>query len=58
MLWRWSMAGERDMGFIYPELTLPTIVLHFMLTASAFMFKIPAKRIKQGDRICECVLVR
>lgn len=54
MLWRFSMVGERDMGFqIYPELTLPTLFLHFCLTASAFVFHIPHRRIKAGDRICE-----
>jgi hypothetical protein len=44
--------GPTDMGFLrYPSLTLPTILLHWSLTISSFMFKIPARRIKTGDRI-------
>lgn len=35
----------------HPEWTVPTVFLHFMLPASSFIFKIPAKRIKDGSRI-------
>ena len=53
-IWRFSMFGERDMGFkTYPHLTLPTILLHCSLTATSFIFKIPKKRISTGDRICK-----
>lgn len=51
--WRFSMAGEQDMGFAtYPALTLPTLLLHESLTLSAFFFEIPKRQIKTGDRIC------
>lgn len=44
--------GPTDMGFQrYPSLTLPTIILHWSLTISSFIFHIPARRIKTGDRI-------
>ena len=47
--WRMSMAGEDDMGFAkYPQFTLPTILLHFLLSATSFVFRIPIKRIKSG----------
>ena len=47
--WRMSMAGEDDMGFTkYPQFTLPTILLHFLLSATSFVFRIPIKRIKSG----------
>lgn len=50
--WRLSMMGASDMGFqTHPFLTLPTIMLHWSLTLSAFVFNIPSKRIKTGDRI-------
>ena len=50
--WRLSMIGSSDMGFqTHTSLTLPTIVLHWSLTLTAFVFHIPAKRIKSGDRI-------
>jgi len=50
--WRFSMAGATDMGFeSYPHLTIPTLLLHWSLTLSSFVFKIPRKRIKTGDRI-------
>ena len=53
-IWRFSMIGESDMGFaIYPHLTLPTILLHWSLNLSSFIFHIPKKRIMTGDRICE-----
>jgi hypothetical protein len=51
-IWRLSQWGDSDMGFATrPVLTLPTILLHWSLNLSAFAFKIPAKRIKSGDRI-------
>ena len=62
-LWRFSLyvvEQDTDMGFaVYPQLTVPTLLLHFSLTASSFLFKIPAKRIKTGDRICKfyCVSI-
>jgi hypothetical protein len=41
-----------DMGFrSHPEWTIPTLALHWMLTASAFQFKIPKQRIRDGGRI-------
>jgi hypothetical protein len=50
--WRLSMMGPSDMGFQkYTSLTLPTFLLHWSLTLSSFVFNIPAKRIKSGDRI-------
>ena len=40
------------MGFrSHPEYTVPTLVLHFLLTASSFIFHIPKQRIKDGTRI-------
>lgn len=51
-IWRLAHCGASDMGFAtHPSWTLPTIALHWSLTLSAFVFKIPAKRIKSGDRI-------
>ena len=51
-IWRLSMTGPSDMGFLtYPSLTLPTILMHWSLTLSSFIFNIPSKRIKSGDRI-------
>lgn len=32
----------------HPALTLPTLLLHFMLSASSFEFRLPAKRVKDG----------
>jgi hypothetical protein len=50
--WRLSLIGPTDMGFqTYPSLTIPTFMLHWSLTLSSFIFKIPSKRIKTGDRI-------
>lgn len=49
---RFFMVGERDMGFAsHPHLTYPTLMLHFLLNASSMIFKIPARRIKDGGRI-------
>jgi len=61
-LWRFSLylgkKEDTDMGFAaYPHWTVPTLLLHFSLTASSFLFKIPAKRIKTGDRICKLLLL-
>ena len=40
------------MGFLsHPHYTLPTVLLHFSLTASSFGFAIPKFRIKDGTRI-------
>ena len=51
-VWRYANIGSSDMGFLsHPEYTVPTLLLHFMLTASSFIFKIPQKRIKDGTRI-------
>lgn len=51
-VWRYSRIGSTDMGFLsHPQYTVPTLLLHFMLTASSFIFKIPNKRIKDGTRI-------
>jgi hypothetical protein len=51
-MWRLSMMGPTDMGFqSYTSLTIPTFILHWSLTLSSFIFKIPSKRIKSGDRI-------
>jgi len=57
--WRFSQIGESDMGFkTYPQLTLPTILLHWSLSLSSFVFKIPKKRIMSGDRICKWYLYK
>lgn len=51
-IFRLSNLGEGDMGFrTYPNLTIPTILLHFLLTASSFEFRLPKKRIIEGSRI-------
>lgn len=51
-VWRIAQSGEADLGFPeYPHLTLPTLFLHLMLSASSFIFHIPAKRISSGYRI-------
>jgi hypothetical protein len=51
-IWRLSQTGDSDMGFQrYPSLTIPTFLLHWSLTLSSFIFHIPARRIKSGDRI-------
>jgi hypothetical protein len=44
--------GESDCLFAtYPNLTLPTVVLHLLLNASSFQFHIPSRRIATGYRI-------
>jgi hypothetical protein len=50
---RFALVGaESDMGFkSYPQYTIPTILIHFLLNASSFQFVIPKKRIKNGSRI-------
>jgi hypothetical protein len=41
-----------DMGFLtYPAWTIPTIFVHWLLPASAFQFRIPTRRIRDGGRI-------
>ena len=54
-VWRYMHTGrsdKTDMAFLtHPELTIPTVLLHFLLTASAFVFKIPQRRIRDGSRI-------
>lgn len=41
-----------DMAFpAHPGWTLPTLALHWMLTASSFQFKIPQRRIRDGGRV-------
>lgn len=35
----------------HPEWTIPTLLVHFMLNASSFFFRIPPKRISHGGRI-------
>jgi hypothetical protein len=41
-----------DMAFpAHPELTLPTIFLHWLLPITAFQFRIPTRRIRDGGRI-------
>jgi hypothetical protein len=52
-LWRFGQIGETtDMGFAsHPDWTLPTLLLHYMLSLSSFEFRIPPKRINSGFRI-------
>lgn len=41
-----------DMGFqAFPYLTIPTMILHSLLSLSSFQFKIPIRRIQDGGRI-------
>jgi hypothetical protein len=43
---------NQDMAFqAYPHFTIPTIVLHTLLSVSSFQFKIPIRRIRDGGRI-------
>jgi hypothetical protein len=43
---------SHDMAFrLYPQLTIPTILLHLLLPISSFQFKIPKRRIRDGGRI-------
>jgi hypothetical protein len=49
---RLCFVGEADMGFArFPGWTLPTIVLHLSLGLSSLVFKIPERRISEGNRI-------
>jgi hypothetical protein len=51
-LYQCAMSTESDMGFVtHPQYTIPTIVLHLLLNATSFIFKIPNKRISSGYRI-------
>jgi len=50
--WRCAHIGATDMAFgSHPHLTLPTLLLHWALTASSFRFRIPKQRIRDGTRI-------
>lgn len=41
-----------DMGFqAFPYLTVPTMIVHTLLSLSSFQFKIPIRRIRDGGRI-------
>jgi hypothetical protein len=52
IIWRLSQYGATDMGFeTRPEWTAPTLVLHLVLNLSAFLFRIPPRRIDSGFRI-------
>jgi hypothetical protein len=49
---RLCMLGERDMGFrTYPSWTVPTVALHTILGSSSLLFRIPSRRISEGNRI-------
>jgi hypothetical protein len=51
-IFRLSQTGPTDMGFqTFPYLTVPTIILHLLLNATSFVFKIPNRRISSGYRI-------
>ena len=51
-IWRIGQINKTDMGFItYPQLTIPTLTLHLMLSLTSFQFLIPNRRIKEGSRI-------
>lgn len=51
-IFRIVQTGPSDMGFQrFPYLTVPTIVLHLLLNSTAFVFKIPNRRISSGYRI-------
>ena len=51
-IFRIIQTGPTDMGFeTFPYLTLPTIILHLLLNSTAFIFKIPNRRISSGYRI-------
>jgi hypothetical protein len=52
--WRFALLFDEtsDLGFgIYPQWTIPTILLHLCLNLSSFEFKIPERRITTGYRI-------
>jgi hypothetical protein len=49
--YRFSQIRD-DMAFAtHPGWTIPTLAIHWMLTASSFQFKIPQRRIRDGGRI-------
>jgi hypothetical protein len=49
---RLSMIGKSDMGFQrFPMLTVPTVAIHMCLGLSSLFFKIPDRRISEGNRI-------
>ena len=51
-IFRIVQTGPSDMGFQkFPYLTVPTIILHLSLNSTAFIFKIPNRRISSGYRI-------
>lgn len=49
--WRFLfLLGDDDLGFQrFPEFTFPTLLLHVSLNLSSFIFRIPLKRICNGD---------
>ena len=49
--YRFSMAGERDMGFGSTNGTLACILLHMTLSISSLIFRIPSKRTLSMYRI-------
>lgn len=50
-IYRFSQAGIKDGGFGPHPGTVVFIVLHLCLNLSSFIFYIPQRRIKSGDRI-------
>jgi hypothetical protein len=51
-VWRLTQVNETDMGFYTrPHLTIPTLILHLLLSTTSFIFRIPNRRIKEGSRI-------
>lgn len=50
-LYRFTQIGEADMNFGPNYSTLAIILLHLLLNTSSFIFNIPQRRIKDGDRI-------
>jgi hypothetical protein len=51
-VWRFAQGTDSDLGFSsHPHWTLPTLGLHLLLSASAFGFRIPPRRINEGSRI-------
>jgi hypothetical protein len=50
-IYRFTQAGASDMNFGPNWQTLFTMLLHLSLNLSSFIFEIPQRRIKDGDRI-------
>jgi hypothetical protein len=51
-IFRIVQTGPSDMGFVtFPQLTMPTILLHLLLNITSLVFKIPSRRISSGYRI-------